>query len=499
MKILLLNPPKLDQSRYGKEILIQTCPESGLSYLYSYLKNHNYNCKIYNFFFDSWDYIERILTKEDADIIGISCQTEGRYNAFKLLYLIRKIKKNTIVIFGGHHSTFMCDQLLQNFNIDYIVFGEGEKKLLNLIKAIEGRIPLESVGGIAYRKNGVIIKNIATEKDIITDLDSLPFPFSEEQLEIFRNYPTLKESLPFYIKDLSHLSYVYEKSKSISIITSRGCPLNCQFCSATSFWGKKVKFRSPEKVVDEIEFYYKKLGFKFFRFWDYTFTLIPKKSIKICKEIINRNLKINFTCQTKAEGITKELVYWLKNAGCVSVGIGVESGSKKILKNINKKLSLKSVIKTFSIFKKDNLPAFPFIMVGNPGETNETIRETINLIKIIKPNRIVISRTMLFPGTDLYKLAKEQGFICDDYWLTPKPQPYYTFENSIKTLKKWEFQIKNYDKKKYQLRIITLLYKLRVSLDLFYSKLIHDSDSNSSLARIYYMMCDKLIRTFQIK
>ena len=459
MKILLVNPPLLDLSRYGKSALLSPCPGTGLSYLYSCLKENKYDCKIYDFYFDTWDYVKNVLIREDPDIVGITCLTEGRYSAFKLLSLIRKVKKDTIVIFGGHHSTYMYDQLLQNFNIDYIVLGEGENKLLNLIHAIEGKTSIESVGGIAYKKKGKIIRNITKGVDFIRDLDKLPFPFSIDQLPIFDKYPSLKKIRPQQLEYLP--PNTHDTGKIITIATSRGCPFNCQFCSSTLFWGIKYRFRSSKNVVDEIEYYYKKLGVKYFNFGDDAFTIKPERCIAICKEIVDRNIKIFFDCTTRADRITNELVIWLKKAGCLFAALGVESGSNKILRTINKKIKPESVIKAFSILKKHKLPAYPLLMVGNPGETNETIKRTIMLLKIIKPHSLAIAKTTIFPGSALYELAKGQNFIDDDYWLTIKPPPYYTYENSIKKLNEWVFKVANYNKKKYQLNILKLRIFIR--------------------------------------
>jgi len=467
LKILLLNPPFVDQSKYGKPVLLSPCPGTGLSYLYSCLKKHNYNCKIYDFLLDSWEYIESVIREENADIIGITCLTEGRYNAFKLLSLIRKVKKETIIIFGGHHSTYMYEQLLEHFEIDYIVLGEGERKLLNLIRAIEGEIPLESVEGIAYIEDGKLIENSIKENYFIEDLDVLPIPFSKDQVEIFKKYPSIQQIRPQQVKNIP--PEMCENGRIVSIVTSRGCPFNCQFCSSTLFWGKKWRFRSPINIVDEIEFYYKNFGFRYFNFADDAFTILPKRSIEICKEIINRDLKIYFDCTTRADRITDELVSWLKKAGCLFAAIGVESGSKKILKTINKEITPESVIKAFSILKKNQLHAYPLLMVGNPGETDETINRTVILMKIIKPTQLSVSKTLIFPGTELYSFAKARGIIEDNYWLSSKPPPYYTYEHSLKTLIKWAFRISNYDKNKYQLNLLKIHQKSRKILKKTYA------------------------------
>ncbi len=151
----------------------------------------------------------------------------------------------------------------------------------------------------------------------------------------------------------------------------------------------------------------------------------------------------------------------LKKAGCLFAAIGVESGSIKILKKINKKIAPKKVIRAFTIFKRHMLHAYPLLMVGNPGETDETIDKTIKLMKIIRPTQLAISKKLIFPGTKLYEIVKVQGVIDDKFWLTSKPPPFYTYEHSLKKLKKWEFLIQYFDKKNYQIRILQLFFLIK--------------------------------------
>lgn len=501
MKILLIYPPGFNQSHNVKTPFIDVYPPIGLYYLNSFLMQNGYDCKVYDFFFDTWSYIEVVLREENADIIGISCLSETRQNSLKLISIIQKINKKSKIIFGGHHSTHMYEQLLNHYEIDYVVLGEGEIKLLNLLKVIEGKLPLESVKGIAYKINGRVIKNGSHLDDLIEDLDFLPFPYSEAQLTLFKKYLPIIYRYPIEVEHLSQFAEIFEKGKCAMIATSRGCPFNCKFCAASVFWGNKYRLRSPENIVDEIEFYHKSLGILFFKILDSTFTLIPERSIQVCKELVNRNLNIFFECFSRPESITEELVLWLKKAGCICISLGVESGSKKILHAINKSSTVGTIIKSFSILNKYDLLAEPFLMVGNPGETEVTIKKTISLLRLIKPQRIRISKTSLLPGTNLYRIAKEQGFIDDNFWHTQKPRQYYTFENSLKTLKKWEFSLIYYDKRIYQLNllklffrvkslvnILTIKFKKKLDLKLYSLKAI----SNSHLNRIYFMIKEKI-------
>lgn len=458
-KILLINPPAITDPKTKVVQSSDSYPSLGLFYLNSFLKNHGYESKILDFFFSNLHDIKKILLRENADIIGITCLTHSRHSSIKMAALIKLLKKDTIVIFGGHHATFMYEQLLQEYDIDFIVFGEGEKKLLDLVKAIEGKIPLEVVKGIAYKKNGNIVQQISSDIDNLEDLDKLPFPITEEDLDIFKNYPPLIETQYGDFNTLSNFSYVHLNAKSCIILSSRGCPFNCTFCAGNKFWGRKYRFRSPQNVANEIEYYYKTLGFRFFKFWDLAFTLNSERTIEICREIIKRGLKIHFYCQSRVESLTEDMIKWLKKSGCICIGIGVESGSERILKNIKKSIKIKSVIRTFSICKKHEIRVFPFLIVGNPGENEESISKTKNLMRIIKPYKILVEKMYILPGTEIYESKKKHGLINDEIWLKNIALPYYTCENALKTLNRWVFELFYYNKPDFMVSFLSLFNK----------------------------------------
>ena len=453
MKVAIIHPPALEKIRNDKNIISRYFPSSGINYIFELLKKNKINCQFFDFYFDNWRYVSRKMALWKFDVIGITCLTYGRVNTFKMIEIIREYNKDAIIVLGGFHATYMAEQILENYDVDYIVLGEGEIKMLSLIEYLNGDRKIENVDGLAYKENGKVI--IIPERSYNKHLDDLPFPFSTKNSQLTYKPTTIEQVNPLLAK---YLSPEERKYKYIMILTSRGCPYNCQFCSSTKFWGHKWRYRSVTNVVDEIEFYYKKFGIKYFEFIDDAFTINQERAIQICVLIHVRGLNIKFNCRTRANSISFELAYWLKKTGCLAVGLGVESGSEKILKNINKNIKIKTIIKAFETFKEYDIIAYPFIMVGNPGETRETIKETIDLLRIINPKFMAVSITTIYPGSDLYELAKSQGFISDDYWLTDKFPPYYTHEHSLKQLDKWSFKVMNCNKSRF-VRIIHLIFK----------------------------------------
>ena len=432
MKILLLNPPMLygAYNESGRLYLDKSYPPLGLGYIAAILEKQGYNIKAIDLIDSKFEESEEILRKEKPQIVGISCNlTDYRWSSFKLAQIAKKIDPNVIVVMGGSHATHMYEQIMNNFPVDIIVRFEGELTFLELMKALETSSDLRAVKGIVYREKKDIVKN--EDRPPIADLDSLPFPALHFfDFDRYIHYPS-----PVKVKGKN-----VSELRSRNIMASRGCPYRCQYCSIAAFWGT-CRFRSVINVVDEIEALYKKSGVTHLNFFDDAFTLDKERVIEICREIIRRKLKIFWECVTRVDFVSSEMLEWMKKAGCVSVSYGVESGSPTVLKAVNKKQTISQIFNAFKMTHAAGIKAYILLMIGNPNETEKSINETIELIRLVKPDKIRTTLTMIYPATELYEVCKKKGIIDDDYWLTDKAAPIYTAENDIKQLKKWENKI----------------------------------------------------------
>jgi len=416
MKILLLSPPIYDTSRYGKiSYSIPTAVPLGLGRVASVLEKAGYLIKVIDATFLSWEKTEDIIRKEMPDIIGITCMTEQRASAFKLVKLIKDIAAQIKVVLGGHHATFMYQQILAHFPVDAIVLGEGEITFLELVRAYENKKDLSAVKGIAYKDNNLNI--VKTEpRELVEDLNSLP-PISYHLFNLDIYPPPQLVTGRMKGKDVNQLKFS-------RVVASRGCFYNCIFCSTFNFWGGKYRVRSAQNIVNELQLLNERYKIGYINFADDLFTVKKDWVIGICKEIINRKLDIIWDCETRVDYVDYEMFGWMREAGCYLIKYGVESGSPEILRTLNKKFDLEQVLEAIEITRKAKIKSQLFLMVGNPGETQKTVNESISLIKKAKPDDIVPFITMVFPGTPLYEMCKSKGYIEDSFWLTDKPTPY---------------------------------------------------------------------------
>ncbi|MFH1231834.1 MAG: cobalamin-dependent protein [Planctomycetota bacterium] len=424
MKILLLYPPPTDIRESG------TTPASfplGLAYIAAILEKAQYNVRAIDLYYKKWDDIEKIIKDESPQVVGITCLSFHRTGVFKLIEIIKSVNKGIRIVLGGPHTAFMYEQILKNYPVDAVVIGEGEQTFLNLIKAWENNISLDNVKGIAFFDGIKIVKTESAE--LIEDLDSIPLPaYHFFDLDSYGSYGA---------DDPVYEGKIIKNLKFISIVGSRGCVGRCQFCSTSKFWGYKWRTRSPKNIVDEIEYLNKKYHRELFCFVDDIFTVNKKWVMEICQEIINRRLDILWICETRVDMVSETMLKLMKQSGCYRISYGVESASPDILGAINKKASLEQTRQSFQITRNAGITSQMLLMVGNPGESTETIKMTANLLKEVRPDFFKVSLTKVLPGTALYELAKSKGMIDDDYWLSSLSAPIYTAENKLSQLIKW--------------------------------------------------------------
>lgn len=393
----------------------------GLLYLAGALEKDGHEILVKNYYGKAWDKVKgeivKMIENYSPDILGLSCSTMNRVSCFKLSKIAKKIIPKIKIIMGGVHASSMYKQILENFPVDAIVLGEGEITTPKLVSALEKNKPLKNICGIAFKNKGKIHANPRLE--FIQNLDELPIPKHELFAENIK-----------------------ETGEAV-MITSRGCPFNCIFCSTTQYWGRQWRPRSAKNVVDEIEYIVKKVPFvKKIRINDDTFFLDNQRVIDICNEIIRRKLKIRWTGCGRLDVISKEMLLKLKETGFEDIAYGVESGSSKILKVINKKITKEQIKKAIKLTNEVGLNYYIFLMVGNPGETWETVKESARFLSEFENLKIEnVGRLQIYPNTAIYELSKKQGIIDDSFWLTNKTIPFYTAEHSEDELTKMAYYI----------------------------------------------------------
>ena len=383
MKILLIYPFFIDPRIDDEDI--RPMP-MGLYWIGAVLKEAGYKVEILNLydFSQRKDEIRDILRSFKPQAVGFSVLHGNRWGAVEIARLIKDLFPDTKVIFGGVGATFLWRHLLRHFpEIDFIVLREGEKSFPQLLDVIkEDSEDYKSVPGIAYRSGNKLYRT--KESGFIDDLDSLPIPSK------------------------------YFTYQHVSI--SRGCPWNCNFCGSPQFWNRRVRFRSPEHFLEEIEILYKK-GIRMFYFSDDTFTLNKSKVLEICDLILKKGLKINWNAISRVDQVDEEMLYWMRKAGCIQISYGVESGSEKIRKALNKPIKSEDIIKAFEITKRYGILPRLYLIYGSPGEDEDTIDESIKLMHTIKPLALITYILDLFPGTRFWNEIKKRQSISDDIWL----------------------------------------------------------------------------------
>jgi anaerobic magnesium-protoporphyrin IX monomethyl ester cyclase len=448
MKILLFQAPFYVTEHQQIPLYAYANPEPniGLSDLSAYLIAHGYNdVEIKNFCMDSWDVVTEHLKKYQSFgkslIVGINCFSDTRYATFKLAQIAKKIIPECTTIVGGVHASILFENILKtNPSIDAIVVGEGEISLLEITKRTQRGEPLsEDIKGIAFRKNSKIV--FTGQPELIKDLDDLPMTahhlYDIEALRWNHDFNPLKNiAMNFILKDTSFAPKIWYMN------TSRGCLGKCQFCTGNRVWEGKWRARSPQLVVDEIEYLHNHFGINLISFFDSCFITNRKRVKELCEEILRRELKIYWICLTRVDNIGDvDLLQIMRKAGCLGICFGIESGSPIILQNINKNCDISQAKTAIQMTQKAGIKAFTFYIVGNFGETDQTIRETIDFIKEVKSDILSIGYNMVYPGTELYEIAKSRGWIDDLSWDKFSYAPHFTYEHSYKKLTSYKNEI----------------------------------------------------------
>ena len=345
--------------------------------------------------------IDRIK-KSSPDLIAFSTMSiEYCQSSHKLTALIKKEFPEKTVVMGGAYCTLLPEVAFKDENIDYLVLAEGEIRFPALLDALNKGLDTDQMDGIASRKNGVPIIN--TPGGFEADLDSLPFPAYE--LINYEDYSTKHTQYSLY-NNPKYLPYGV-------IITSRGCPFKCTFCSTKDINGKKVRNRSAENVLKEIDWLVKDYGIRELLFLDDNLFLDRERIKAIMNGLIERNYDLHWKAiNVPTFSLNDELMALMKKSGCYQVSLPIESGNGHVLKNIIKKpLNLKKANEVVELAKKYEFETIACFVIGFPGETWDQIQDSVAFADRIDVDWVVFNIASPLPNTELYEECKEEGYL----------------------------------------------------------------------------------------
>jgi len=385
--------------RPSNDRLIFRFPPLGLGYIAAYLRKHNLSVDLVDCtFLNQEEALEKVRCS-DPKIIGIYSMFSMKNEAIRLAKLLRG--NCELLVAGGPLPALRPEDFLQDF--DVVAVGEGEDTMLELVRNVDKGADFSRVRGIIYREKIKGKIRSTPPRGFIRNVDSIPFPARE----LFDN----KAHMNYYSKKFGYTI--------TSMITSRGCPFNCDFCSRPVF-GNQFRARSATNVVDEIETVLA-LGYDRIWFADDCFTLNRKRLIEICNEIIQRHTKIDWECLSRVDTIDREMAEKMKQAGCVRVFFGMESGSDSVLALMKKQATTRQAKEAVQAAKKSGIQVGAFFIVGYPGETDETVLDTLRFASSLPLD--YLSFTLPYPilGTPLYDRVKNEIIVND--WEEPKHLP----------------------------------------------------------------------------
>jgi anaerobic magnesium-protoporphyrin IX monomethyl ester cyclase len=369
-------------------------PPIGLGYLIGYLKNRNLSIdiKILDCLKEKYNHedFRNHLIKENPDMVGFTAFTMEIESALKCAEITKSVNKNIITAIGGPHVSNVPEEILKNKNIDFVLRGESEISFYKFIEELNGEKNFDNIPNVGYKKNGELVFN---EVELPSNLDELPFPDYESMK--FCEYPKM---------------YFMKNYPSAPIISSRGCPFSCTFCSAGKLSGKKFRARSPENLIKEIKYLKKNYHIKEFQIWDDNFTLNRERAMRFCNLLIEENINLEWWCPNglRIETLDGELLRKMKQSGFYAMAVGIESGSERIQKDMKKNLNLEKAKEIVSLAKKIGIRTQGFFIIGYPTETKEDILKTIKIAKELPLSRASFSLFQPLVGSEIYEDLKKE-------------------------------------------------------------------------------------------
>lgn len=402
MKILLINPPVIFEMIDNSPSIISegrgVYPPLGLLYIAGYLEANSPHHELRILDCQAEEISNKSLVEylEDfePEVIGLTVMTMTILDVLETIRIAKHTLPNVKIVLGGPHVHIYPLETIKLKNVDFVVLGEGEIAFNDLIENIHEPENLLKIPGLVFHYKGKVVQTEFPK--FITDIDSLPFP--ARHLTKYKKYNSL----------LAH------REPATTMFTSRGCPFQCSFCDRPNL-GKKFRARSAKNVVDEMEECVN-MGIHEFIIYDDTFTVQKQRVLDICDEIIKRKLDVGFDIRARVDTITPEMLTKLKQAGCNGIHYGIEAGTEKILKVLNKGISLTVAKMVFRQTRQAGIKVLGYFMIGSPSEDLNDIKNTYKIMKKLKPDYMHLAILTPFPATRIYENALEQGIYTSDIW-----------------------------------------------------------------------------------
>lgn len=397
--LLLVNPPA--EGIYG---IVQKAsspqPPLGLAYVAAYVEKKGYTVRVLDCDAEkiTVDGFRAYLEQFHPGCVGFSSTTPVIATVIEMADVVKAWNGRAAVIAGGPHATALAEETLKKSKIDIVVRGEGEKTAVDILESLAGKANLKEIKGVSFKDNGNIISN--PDRELIPGIDELPFPARHL-------LPTEKYKASYYLGSYGE--------RFANIIATRGCPYQCIFCGQDIIFKHTVRVRSAKNIVAELEEASRKFAIKLFCFEDSTFTATPELVREICAGISSRRLGIRWGAMGRANLADEGLYRVMKDAGCILLCYGIESGNQKILESIQKNATLEQASSAVKLAKKIGIPVNTSFVLGLPGETKETIMQTIDFAVELDADYASFSLATPYPGTEFYNIAMKEGVDLSDW------------------------------------------------------------------------------------
>ena len=395
-KALLVNPPSglyIREDRcqvpVGGFAATAVRPPLDLAYMAATLEEIGVECVIrdYPVLHQGWSQLSKDLEEWQPDLLVLSVTTPTLELDMRACRLAKEVDRKVLTVAKGAHFTAFHREVLEDHpGLDVAIRGEYEYAVQEIAKGL----PLGEIAGLTWRQNGQVRVNPA--RPFIEDLDAIPFPARH----LLRNQDYIRP-------DTGEMQ--------TTIQANRGCPSRCIFCLASRVSGHKVRSRSPENIADELEACVARFGVRNFFFRADTFTWEKDWVISLCREVLARDLRVHWVCNSRVNTLDEERLRWMRKAGCWLISLGIESGNQGILDRLRKDATLEQARQAVRLCKRFGIRTYQFFILGSPWETWQTAEDTIDFARELDGDFVEFHLSLPFPGTELYRIAREKGLI----------------------------------------------------------------------------------------